>query len=169
MLLIQRIVTNWTKRSRGGDAAVLRNSVAEALEVPEFDLLDGCYVVHDVSFSEGNDYVANGRLRYCELKTDVTIAPLRLHLSRTSVSARFVWTYRDVGAPERESHAVFQLHSGQWGQFRCNGRFGAETKTGREWEYRKSVINVAFAEAIPHDIFVASVPDAEHARLAMLR
>lgn len=169
MLLIQRIVANWTKRSRGGEQAILRNSVPEALVVPEFEPSEGRYVVHDVRFSERSNFRAHSELAYRDLKPSLTIAPLHLNWSRSALSVRFMWTYHEVGAPERESHGAFRLCAGQWGRFRCNGRFGAETTRGQEWLYRKSVINIAIGNTIARDVFVASAPEVDHDRLAQLR
>jgi hypothetical protein len=37
MILIQRITVEWTKESRGGRGAAVRNSFPEAFTVPPFD------------------------------------------------------------------------------------------------------------------------------------
>lgn len=169
MLVVQRITTRWTKSSRGGDAAARHNATPLGMQLPPLPGATPGYLFHDVRFQEWDDFACHASVVESAARNDVRIEPLFLHVTRTRVTARFVWSRRHCGAPERDSHDLFRLELGQWGRFVCNGRFGADSFAGCAWTYHRTVFNVALIEDLDRDMFIDSTPDAQAARLAVLR
>ena len=169
MLIVQRITTDWTKASRGGDAASIRNSVPEAFALPTIPDCDCDYIFHEIHARENEGFTCRDTLIESRLSGHLHIGPFFIHIAHDHISTRFVWSWHECGAPERPSQTLFKLNEGQWGQFKCNGRFGAQSTTGREWGYRKSVFNVAFLRSFNSEVFVNSDPTTREARLAALR
>lgn len=169
MLIVQRITTEWTKTSRGGDGAARRNATPAAVTLPPISDADADYLFHDNRFLEWERFQQYSRLTESSIQPHIRVEPLFLHVSSNSVATRFVWSWHHCGAPERESHDLFQLSLGEWGQFSCNGRFGAESSSGREWGYHKTVFNIAFVPQFTDDLFIQSKPNACDSRLAVLK
>lgn len=168
MLIVQRITTEWTKASRGGDGATHRNATPETLVVPPIVAADADYVLHDNRYPERQGFRHDFTLTQAATRPHVRLEPLFLHVTKTSVAARFIWSRRFCGAPERESQDLFRLSPGEWGRFSCNGRFGPESSSGGEWRYHKTVFNVAFLPRFDADVFIRVKPHVSAARLAML-
>ena len=169
MLIIQRITVEWTKLSRGGDAATQRNAVPKAIALPQLACVSGKCFIHDVHFRESGGFRCSESLSESDIQRRVHLAPLFLDVKRDQVETRFIWSWHECGAPERVSGSMFRLSSGQWGRFICNGRFGAQTESGNEWRYHKTVFNVAFGESFPGDLFTNTKPTKTESRLAALR
>lgn len=169
MLIVQRITTEWTKSSRGGDRAAERNATSDALRLPPLAGAAPYYLFHDIRFHEWEHYDCQSVVTESEARTHVRIEPLFIHVTSALVTTRFVWSWRHCGAPERDSHDLFQLSVGQWGRFTCNGRFGAESSSGREWGYHKTVFSVALTEEFDETLFVRTAPNADDSRLAVLK
>ena len=51
----------------------------------------------------------------------------------------------------------------------CNGRFGAESSSGREWGYHKTAFNVALIDGFNENLFIATTPVADGSLLAVLK
>ncbi len=169
MLIVQRITTEWTKASRGGDSAAERNATPNALRLPPLASAVPDYILHDIRFLEWENYECHSEVRGSEARTLVRIEPLFIRATKELVTTRFVWSWHHCGAPERNSHELFQLSVGQWGRFTCNGRFGAESSSGREWGYHKTVFNVALTEQFDETLFIQTTPNADDSRLAVLK
>ncbi len=169
MLIVQRITTEWTKASRGGVGATLRNATPDVLEIPSPTRTMPGYILHDVRYSEHEHFECHSRIFESDAQTHIRIEPVCLHLTKHTVAARFVWSWRHCGAPERDPHDVFQLSHGEWGRFTCNGRFGAESSSGREWGYHKTVFNIALTDVFDVRIFTKTDPIADDSRLAILK
>lgn len=169
MLIVQRITTEWTKASRGGQGAAQRNATSDALRLPPLAGSTPHYLLHDIRFLEWEDYECLSDVIESDGQTHIRIEPLFIHVTKKHVATRFLWSWRHCGAPERDSHDLFQLSVGQWGRFTCNGRFGAESSSGREWGYHKTVFNIALADQFDESLFVQTHPDADVSRLAVLK
>lgn len=169
MLIVQRITTEWTKASRRGDGATKRNATPYAMRLPRLAGDVASYLLHNVRYLEWEDFECHADVFESETKTHIQIEPLFLHVTKERVTARFVWSWHHCGAPERDSHDLFHISLGQWGRFTCNGRFGAESSSGREWGYHKTVFNVALADLFDEDLFIETTPDADSSRLAFLK
>ena len=169
MLIVQRITTEWTKASRGGDDAAVRNATPDALRLPPIANAAPDYLLHDIRFLEWENYECHSDVIESDAQTHIRIEPLFIHATKELVTTRFVWSWHHCGAPERDSHDLFQLSAGQWGRFTCNGRFGAESSSGREWGYHNTVFNVALTESFNEHLFIETTPDADDSRLAVLK
>lgn len=169
MIVVQRIRTEWTKDSRGGDSASTRNATPDALELPLLADPRTGYLLHDVRYCESKQYVADATRTESSGGIPVPIEPLLLSVAKREVVTRFVWSWHHCGAPERNSHDMFRLRVGQWGRFTCNGRFGAQSTAGREWSYHKTVFNVAFLEIFDEQVFTRTPPSADESAIASLR
>ena len=169
MLIVQRITTEWTKDSRGGEGAIARNTTPDAMELPPLAGRWPSYLLHDVRFLEWERFDCLSTVTEADMQSHMRIEPLFLHVTPDHVAVSFVWSWQHCGAPERDSHSLFQLSVGQWGQFSCNGRFGAESAMGREWSYHKTVFNIAHVATFNDKLFVESTPHARDSRLAVLK
>lgn len=169
MLVIQRITTRWTKAARGGAAAARRNASPRALRLPLLAGSEPGYLLHDIEFSERDDFSRHERVTESDLPMHVHIGPLIVNVTKAEIAVRFIWSRSECGAPERYAHDVFCLSRGQWGRFMFNGRFGADSSAGRAWEYHTTVFNIAWPSSYDRNVFVESGPDAEDTRLAILR
>ena len=169
MLIVQRITTEWTKKSRGGVRAADRNTTPDAIQLPPTAGPAPSCLVHSIRFLEWENFACYSDVIESEIEEHFRVEPLFLRVRKDYVETRFVWSWNHCGAPKRESHDLFRLALGQWGRFVCNGRFGAESMSGREWGYHKSVFNVAFVYAYDNDLFLRTMPNAESSRLAVLK
>lgn len=79
MIFIQRITVEWTKESRGGRGAAVRNSFPDAFTVPPFNESNNTFIVHSVRFREWENYVSLEVLKGFNSTKDAQIEPLRIH------------------------------------------------------------------------------------------
>ncbi|MEM9411353.1 MAG: hypothetical protein AAGA30_09585 [Planctomycetota bacterium] len=169
MLVIQRINSKWTKSSRGGDMAAKRNATPLALILPPKVETTSGLILHDVRFFERENFKCDSQFFESITRSHVRLEPLLIRVSKHQVTTRFIWSWHHCGAPERDSHDLFHLESHQWGRFACNGRFGAESSSGRAWGYHKTVFNVGFINDFDRKVFVNTLPNFDDAQLALLK
>lgn len=169
MLIVQRIITEWTKASRGGADAGRRNATPDALPLPPFRDASAKCLYHDNRFLERNRFRHDADLAESTLQQQLRIEPLVLSIAADTITARFVWSWHQCGAPDRKSQDLFRLTLGEWGRFIVNGRFGAESTTGREWGYHKTVFNIALTPNFIPSLFVDSGPRSTASLLAALK
>jgi hypothetical protein len=167
MLIVQRIQTEWTKKSRGGEPATFRNTVPEALPLPSLvdEGADG--IVHDVRHRECDDFRPQAAVRPAGFDRTCQLGSLWLYRQVDRLAVRFVWSWHETGAPERKSHDAFVLEPGQWGRLKCNGRF-SDHDSGAWW-YRQDTFNVAWIQDFDPNRFLNTMPDFEVVELARLR
>ena len=169
MILIQRIIIEWTKASRGGPGAAVRNSFPEAFPVPPFEETNDSIVVHTIRFREWDKFERREDLHRFNSSMSAHIEPLRIYCQDDHLVVRFVWDWMHCGAPERDSHEIFHVAQGKWGRFSCNGRFGPTSSSGCVWRYHKTVFNIALVESPDTNLFVDSEPQSVENRLAILK
>ena len=63
MIVVQHVELTWTKQSRGGDAARVRESFPESFPLPDFQPSNQTWVVHRVRSSEWNGFHPEQSLR----------------------------------------------------------------------------------------------------------
>lgn len=140
MCTIQFISTHWTKASRGGQAAIDRSAVPEALAV-------SATATH---FSEHNRFQAS---------TAKSPAIGDLLIDCEVIDEQLVVTYAGVqGVPVGQDdppRTVFRLKPGEWGQL-IAARRGLSGES--EWCYGKHVANIYFGEEPPDDLFINLTP-----------
>ena len=166
VLVVQEIRTTWTKASRGGIEAGVRNSVPETAEIPWLPIAQpGLPVIlHRLTYSEPNFSMPERNL------VEVATLPVRLvgvtvELVGEEARATFQWT-TSCGAPRRERvRQTLVIQPGEWSQIVYNGRTGGRG----EWRYLKVVVNVGLFSSVARDVFTGSEPAERFASLAHLR
>lgn len=169
MLIVQRIQTRWTKLSRGGKLAALRNSTPHGISLADIPVQHEACMFHEIEFDECNNFRPETVARFEKPTSHFQIEPVFFHVTQTHCELRFNWSWAHCGAPERESYSLFKLAPGQWGQFICNGRFGPQTMSGDEWRYQQTVFNVGYKTSPNCRLFVDNEPDARGSSLAILK
>lgn len=167
MIVVQRLVTEWTKASRGAPGAVKRNAAPEALLLPQ-GLLGRRdeYREHEVTFGEREGFEASGERVVGEARLPADVwardrSPARLELlADGSLDVSFhPGNYIGAASGRPPNGDCFVLPHGTWGRVVWNGRFG-DYDTG-VWYYRKGVVNVANlpdGEAVQADLFLRPTP-----------
>lgn len=151
-IIVQEIIVQWSQRSRGVEAAKVRNAIPETFAVPYFPAMSYVQnIVHDkVTFEAGTRHIL-------AVKEFVRNKRVKFGCTRLSWDGnRLVVTYSYDpwcgGAPRRSTAArtVLALPVDSWGQIRYNGRFGYEG-----WTYKKTVLNIAYLNTVRADIFLS--------------
>lgn len=170
MVVVQRIVTSWTKRSRGGALAALRNRTPEALVLPKALVATSARCLHhDVWFEERDAFNERAETSaegvVCAYSRRVSTAcSIQLNQEKDGLSVLFS-PEGDCGLPARTKEA-FLLKMGDWGRVAFNGRF-VDCDTGGWW-YEKKIFNIGCFEAIAESVFLTAPPDREILRMADL-
>ena len=147
----------------------MRNATPKAVKIQATTSATPGYILQNVRFLENDHFQCRSSVAESDAQTHTRIEPIFLHLTKHKVAVRFVWSWRHCGAPERNSHNVFQLVYGEWGRFACNGRFGAQSSSGCAWEYHKTIFNIALTEYFDEDLFIGTDPVVDDSRLALLK
>lgn len=128
-VVAQRVRTTWTKRSRGGPAAALRNRVPVAFPLP-----DGARF-HAVDIDESTGF--EPRFTVLDALDRVTLREVGGALAVRVELAPMSW-------PKREWRpAPVHLRPGEWLRWQINYRFGSMCECGAQWHYRLDTLNVA--------------------------
>jgi len=174
VVIVQRIVTQWTKASRGAAGARRRNAVPEAFEltvvVKPAEAI--CYH-HMVTCCESRNFDPQHTVFWSE-----AVTPLPPHMgTRCGLRLSYVDQSLEVEAtggmspwlinPKSQLRNSFRLRQGQQGRARWNYRLvGADTGN---WYYEKTVFNIAFITDLARDCFVRQQPHFFVDRMALLR
>jgi hypothetical protein len=157
LLMVQHISVEWTKASRGGKGAALRNAVPEALPLKDIPATNDplALIYHHASFLQ-NDKFQNPHIK---IKAEVIMSEqwldlpcTRIHIAGEQVLVRYSFNSGTGGAPRRDDFPRdFTLMVSEWIRIKFNGRF-------REWEgawyYRKTVLNIGLFEKIARNAFL---------------
>ena len=174
MIAVQTIHVNWTKNSRGGDLATLRNRIPRAfpLRIPA-DFPD--LVWHTIKFAETDRFENPHTESVVSDSSDDQFGCSNISIDHSDDSAVLTYRYRD-GAPPRQfydktgtsvspSHAI-EIGINQWAAIEYNGRH--TTRDGMWW-YEHVIVNVAVAATLDHRAFLANTPIERYTQLASLR
>jgi hypothetical protein len=134
-VVAQRVRTTWTKRSRGGPAAAVRNRVPVAFPVPDGALF------HEVEVDESTGFEPRFAVRPIADLNRVTLREADGVLSVRVEPARMSWPNRDWRP------APVRLRPGEWLRWQINYRFGSTCECGAQWRYRLDTLNLAYGEA----------------------
>jgi hypothetical protein len=147
VIVAQRVLTEWTKRSRGAPAATRRNAVPEGFPVPSGT------GAHLVAARERDDFVP------AEVVSDgVPGVRWEVRDGRLAVTAATdVWCRCFTVFPQRAEKVVLLLEPGTWGRWRVNFRLWEDFNSS-EWHYQKWVVNVAHRVPAMNGLFLGS-PD----------
>ncbi|MEV5764536.1 hypothetical protein AB0L34_08175 [Micromonospora sp. NPDC052213] len=131
----QWVRTSWTKRSRGGPPAALRNAAPVGFVLPTLR----CPAVHEVSMDEARGFEPRESSRDGQPdRADVLLKEidgrLRVELAVTPWGMPRRW---------RRPPAVW-LRRGEWVRWQINYRFSWPMARGGAWSYRMDTLNLAY-------------------------
>jgi hypothetical protein len=173
MILIQEIRSIWSKASRGGAAATLRNSVPEATLFPLSRSKSAAHKIFRqlLIYGETNDFAEPIKSEIVELASDtISIGCVKVEVSSECVIVAYEYDYKCGGLPPRHNESGVNLKEEvivepeSWVRVKYNGRF-----SGDEWWYEKRVVNVGIFEKAHTDIFSSMGPAHEISQMAELR
>jgi hypothetical protein len=154
MLIIQEIITRWTKESRGAPGAVLRNQVPEVLSIPtpSDPMTDDTWIYQKVIFDEHKKF--KDPFEQLDLLTPFKltkfgIAEITEQSSCIAICINYgAWD----GAPRRDflKKKAFLLMKGDFGQIRYNWRISYDEGG---WAYQKTTLNIAYAVTYEPNLF----------------
>ena len=166
-ILIQHVHTLWTKQSRGGDAARVRNAVPDALTLPS-TIRDAPFVLHHAQFVERDGFVQTDTVRSGAHFGDLSLNDLELTLAADSLTVRYHRNGNNAARTTPQPFTdIFSLSESQWGRLTYNGRFTA-WNTGNWW-YEKSVFNIGWFADFDSQRFVDTDPTCDFSEMAHLR
>ncbi|WP_078943450.1 hypothetical protein [Streptomyces aureus] len=140
-VVVQRIRTSWTKKSRGGLGAARRNAAPTAFALPR--RLNAA--LHEVAMQESDSFEPRVQVR---------------DLSAPGMILREVDGLLRVDPPEVSMFAMprrdrrppaVRLAPGQWLQWQINHRFVG--RCDGAWSYRLETFNIVYGSAAP-DVFL---------------
>jgi hypothetical protein len=131
-VVVQRVRTLWTRRSRGFPAAVARHAVPVAFELPS----GRGPLFHDVAVREWDGFVPE--------ETVVGVAPSRREVSlRAAGDTLLVRVPDGFGVPVRAFRPTVTLRRGEWLRWQLNNRSSSSAGMA-DWHYTLTTVNVAF-------------------------
>lgn len=160
VIIIQNIKTVWTKKSRGGKLASLRNGVPEAVALhPEEINRGGKFIFHSLVYHESDGF----RKPVIDSTADVSgerfeSGGVTVEFAAGQLVVKYEYNYK-CGAPARfgpggiPHHKTFQLNLNEFGRVLYNGRFSDEY-----WWYEKQVFNIGRFDKPQANVFTASKP-----------
>jgi hypothetical protein len=172
IVLIQEIRSIWSKVSRGGAAAALRNSVPEAALFPTIKAKPAAHQIfhHLVVYGEANDFAVPVKSESVELATSSNdIGCVKINVLSERVAVAYEYNYKCGGLPPRQVRPgvnvreEVMIEPGSWVRVRYNGRF-----SGDEWWYEKVVVNVGLLHKPDTEIFISTEPLHEISQMAEL-
>lgn len=160
ILVIQDISTHWSKLSRGGKYASLRNSIPEALPIQYIpETQSGLRLLHHrVVFSESKVFESP----FTEVVSEELSPEYNGHFGCTEIEvrnnkifAKYAHNWNCGGAPMRWwSSQTVQLALGTWIRIRSNGRFSKGWES--YWTYHKTVLNIGYFKRLPINVFFSN-------------
>lgn len=160
MILVQCIVTEWTKASRGAPRAAKRNAVPEALPFATTGFDDKFFTVVQqlVKYIEYNNFEESIEYSTPEIEIVNHVKSVLYSVVEDELSI----SIHKVDPPNLtgKSRKLFSLSNDQWGKVIYNGR---STHCDGEWKYEKVVVNIgSFMHPPPEDVFISSAPTYTH-------
>lgn len=134
--VVQRVRTRWSKASRGGAAAALRNSTPIGFRLPAVD----APLLHDVVMCESQAFSPED--------TTTTTLPdgSKIELRMIDGRLRVKVTPTPWGMPQRHQRPpAVNLKPQEWVRWQINYRFGLD----QGWVYRLETWNVALGPVAP--------------------
>ena len=189
-ICIQGIKTCWTKAPRGGEGAIMRNRVPEAVKMPFSASYSSPaetypFFLHLLGYGEHTRYKARSEFLKSDIGANKSAEILnrggvRVSFDGESLAARYQWK-QELGAPgHRTQNAAgmfvpvhhspaqqaLELKIGEWGRILYNGRH-SDHDDGR-WYYSKHVFNIGLFLNPRPDVFLASQPIKTYSKMALL-
>jgi hypothetical protein len=146
-VILQQVQTTWTKASRGGPLAAIRNAAPVGFPLPS----TAPPLVHEVCMCEDEDFRPLHRSGI-PLPDPTGNSRVRLQVDgdgRLRVQLELV----PSGIPHRKRRPpAVRLDRGEWLRWQINYRFATSGTRGVQWTYRLDTLNIAFGE-VPADRF----------------
>lgn len=154
MIVIQRIESVWTKKSRGMPGSNKRNAIPRRLKLPDPHFCRKELFLHEVGASEHCDFKLVSKVECRENWNKYW--SLKLVNENTSIRVQFAYEYYWHGMPNRGSYwrRLFTLKTGEYGSLQINGRF---TSYSGQF-YTQNFVNIGNVSKIDENLFVASEP-----------
>jgi hypothetical protein len=137
--VVQWVRTTWTKRSRGGEAAVARNAAPIA-----FEIFDGPRpLVHEVTMREADGFAPRSSMHPWSSKDRD-----RVHVKEVDGRLRvqaLIPAMFNIPPRRRRPPAVY-LQAGQWLRWQLNYRFSSFAGMA-DWSYHLHTLNLAYGPA----------------------
>ncbi|TWU11302.1 hypothetical protein CA54_01070 [Symmachiella macrocystis] len=166
-VIIQRIRSEWTKESRGGEGARRRNAVPQALPLPESCFTDR-FAHQTVRFLEREEFRRPERdsIAIGDSWTDMACSDLEITVVTEGLQVRLVTDARNAASGDVQTFRAFTLVPGTWGQLIYNARY-VHVYTGI-WTYERSVLNIGYLKAVQPKRFTSSSPNETFSRMLRL-
>ena len=133
-IYIQKITTNWTKKSRGNPGSTLRNRVPEKLPIKATDSVNSV-ILQEIIFNEGG-FNKPSKNKISEIN-ETQIREHRLDFNYSDIDLEIgFWTENQI------IKNVGLLKFNSWCQIKTNRRFPLEYT----WGYHKIVYNIFYGE-----------------------
>ncbi|MEU9139345.1 hypothetical protein AB0D33_25875 [Streptomyces sp. NPDC048404] len=139
--VVQRVRTSWTKKSRGGPDAALRNAAPTVFSLPP----GLCSALHEVDMRESDSF--EPRMQVRDLSAPGTILREVGGVLRVDPPAISMFA---VPRRSRRPPAV-RLAPGQWLRWQINCRFVGRCEGA--WSYQLETFNILYGSATP-DVFL---------------
>jgi len=162
-ILIQRIMTVWTKKSRGAPGSVRRNAVPDAVILPlrRFPQNDFVLLEHQITFHENtgfeNPSEAASVLQSLGEQNAKRYGCVNVH--STVDGLQISWNYEplDAGLPDRtRANWTSSLSLNRWVRVTYNGRYSLDWEGG--WWYEKKVVNIGLFDNPTERVFLEANP-----------
>ncbi|QRK11068.1 hypothetical protein JQX13_13940 [Archangium violaceum] len=176
-LFLQHLRTEWTKHSRGGPRAGVRNATPRALPLPLFALESAdeeVFRVQTVLFDEWQQFRPREQQ---DMHRKAFAEAGALRVERVNEGAIILLDHGRMGRPgdsawgsmTRGQHReeFFSLRAGEWGRAVYNERL--HYWDSGEWYYRQHVLNVGLLHDAPRDVFLSTPPRFQVVRKYLLR
>ncbi len=155
MIVIQHIITLWSKKSRGMPDAEIRTAVPHKLLLPDAPQPLPHAFAHKVIAEEGNDFQLN--------QTTLLPEPAQHYWSfqfqqqADQLEIWFTYSRTEHGAPDRGSYSrlLFSLKQNQTGAFSINGRFSSYD----DQYYASHSVNLGFVDRFQDNLFLTQTPE----------
>jgi hypothetical protein len=158
VIVVQRIVTTWSKKTRGADGRETRARLPRVYPLPDAALVIRARCVqHVISRSAHDGYRVNeGVQEDTSLRTKPGISPTSIVLREHDGMLDVLFVPEgDAGIPRRAA-APIRLTPGSWGCARYNGRFQAFDDP---W-YEEKIVNIAYEMPLARALFTSDGPTA---------
>jgi len=151
LLAIQIVSVTWTKLSRGGPAAALRNRIPRAFLLHSHGKSLNVIQRHDYAEASSGEFECTSLSTGQAPVPPTNVEGLLLEQRQDgTLSIGFAWNGDVHGMPKRERKGrILVMLPGEVAQLRINGRHSA----GNQW-YTQHTYNVAFGPSLHENVFI---------------
>lgn len=176
--VVQIVLSQWGKPSRGGDAAIERNKMPEAVALPPMPVpvLEPSLLIHSISKMYDSipaySRTPSNELTVKSLSDVFECDCIKLSARNDVLHVDFQWN-PSAGMPERYPKTdILVLQVGQWGQIRYNERHSPYHEVHCDfntWWYEKWVFNIGLFTTVSPTLFIDQKPDQVYSQMEHLR